>query len=431
MLSSFKTVGNYCSKLTDAAIDRVDRHGARYATFGIFSLVNYLFPFYMWSDRSFETTALFIRVIAVILNFFLIIHESWPRSLQRYLPLFWYFTLMYSLPFFAFHMLCLDGISAIGLINVSFALILSLILMDFYAFLIVFSFGAAAAFAVAKITGANMDFNIGHDISFQIVYVMVLSGIISLVFSTNKEKIEREKIAALRDFGGIMAHEMRTPLSTISLLCKLIERELAKEKFDMQKVDSNTKKISREVNCILVYVDMALFKLNKQRALFDYTEQLSIKECILDAIAQYPFNNKEKELIVFEDTNDFLIKGNKNCVIHILFNLMRNAIYQIKSSGKGKVIISLSRRELYNILSFKDTASGVDSIMYGKLFSPMVTSKFSGTGLGLYFCKNAMESMGGMIRCNTVLGKFTEFVLMFPNLDELSIDGENMVISKN
>jgi signal transduction histidine kinase len=161
---------------------------------------------------------------------------------------------------------------------------------------------------------------------------------------------------------------------------------------------------------------MILLKLNKKNELFSDFEELSIKSCVLDALEQYPLEDEERKIITFECDEDFIITGNKYSVTHILFNLLQNAIYQIKSANRGEIIISLLKQKTCNVLSFKDTASGVNSSVCSKLFSPMVGEKFSTTGLGLYYCKNAMESMKGSIRCNTIPEKFAEFILSFPKV---------------
>ncbi len=75
-----------------------------------------------------------------------------------------------------------------------------------------------------------------------------------------------------------------------------------------------------------------------------------------------------------------------------------------------------------NVLSVKDNATGIDPALVDKLFSPMISNKFFGTGLGLSFCKNAMEAMGGVIRCDSVFGEYADFVLEFPSVTATKID---------
>jgi signal transduction histidine kinase len=232
----------------------------------------------------------------------------------------------------------------------------------------------------------------------------------------DRNQIEHEKITILRDFGKAVAHEIRTPVSTVLLQCELMNRETVKETPNLKTIVSGIKKVGKEAYGILLYIDMILLKLNKKNELFSDFKELSMKNCVLDALEQYPLEDEEKKIITFECDEDFIIKGNKHSVTHIFFNLLQNAIYQIKSANKGEIVISLLKQETGNVLLFKDTASGVNSSVCGKLFSPMVSEKFSATGLGLYYCKNAMEAMGGTINCNTIPEKFAEFILTFPKV---------------
>jgi signal transduction histidine kinase len=415
--SLLKITAYFCTKLAEIATEKVDKYGARYVAFGVFSVINCVFPFFMWSEsKSCVGTIAFIRITAVILNVFLIMHKLWNKKYRKYLPVYWYFTVMYSLSFSASYMLFIEGFSALSTINILFAFMLSLMLLDFTSFFTIFFVGVFLAFLLSEFIGVRVPLYQHENISFQTIYVILFSGIIAAIFSIDREKNEHERIITLRDFGGTIAHEMRTPLSSVLLLCKLIDREVEKEKPSFNKIISNIKKVCREVHWILLYIDMIIFKLNRNSDLFAKLEEFSMKECVLDVIAQYPLDNNEKKLIIFDSDNDFIIRCCGYSIRHVLFNLVQNAIYQIKSANKGRVIISLSECETNNILSFKNTISDVNSTLYSELFSPMIDEKFSAIGLGLYFCKNVMEAIGGSINCSTISGGFIEFVLIFPKV---------------
>ncbi len=407
-------------KLSDVAAARVAKYGARYIAFGTFSLINYIFPFYMWSEQhSSDLVVLSIRIIAGVLNFFLIMHETWCPSLKRYLPLYWYFTVMFSLPFFACYMLLLEQFSVFWIINVVLALVLSLIVLDIRTFLVLFPIGVACAFLLAWMTGIKLEGFVVSKMSFQIVYLMIFSSVVAVFFSRNREQIEQERVETLRAFGATIAHEMRTPLSTIALLCKLIKRARGNE----EKIQNNVDRISNEVSEALMTIDMMLTRLKKQPNHLDTDAKvLSMKDCVLEAIDRYPFYDDERANIEFNQDGDFKFVGRRDSVIHILFNLIQNSLYQIRTSNRGKISISMHNYKTCNVLSVKDNATGIDPALVDKLFTPMTSNKFFGTGLGLSFCKEAMEAMGGVIRCNSVFGEFAEFLLEFPNIKVSKID---------
>ncbi len=419
--SFFRNIAHSFLRLSDIASARVEKYGARYISFGAFSLINYILPFYMWSEHhSSDPVVLSIRIIAGILNFFLIMHETWYPSLKRYLALYWYFTVMFSLPFFAGYMLLLEQFSVFWIINISLALVISLIVLDIKTFFFIFPLGIACAVGLAWSTGVGLGAIKFANVPFQVVYLMVFSGAVAVFFSRNREQIELEKIDTLRGFGATIAHEMRTPLSTIALRCKLIKRY----RNDKEKILDNVDKISQEVSETLLTIDMILTKLKKQP---NYTGRksmnvLSMRDCVQEAIDRYPFFDNEKASLEFNQNEDFEFVGYKGSVVHILFNLIQNALYQIRKSNKGKIIISMKRGKASNILSVKDDATGVEPELIDKLFTPMVSNKFFGTGLGLSFCKNAMEAMNGTIRCNSVDGKFAEFIMEFPRVTTSKVD---------
>ncbi|MDR2794162.1 MAG: HAMP domain-containing histidine kinase [Holosporaceae bacterium] len=416
---SFISVKRMLLKIVNAAEMQVEKYGARYVSFGSFSLINYVFPIYMWSDDNcLNTSVLLIRALAGLLNFFLLMHESWSKPLKRYLPLYWYFTVMFSQSFFASYMLCLEGLTVFWIINISLAMILSLIVLDFYSFMIVFPLGIVLAYIVLFINDTKINLIFSKDIPFQVVYLIVLSGIISIVFSRNKEKIEQEKMNALQVLGATLAHEMRTPLSTVSMICKIMNRNLAVAPEDIQQLSLNVKKIENEAKEMMVTVDMILTKINQLHTA-DSFEKCSMKECINTMLERYPFYDNERNLVKINCSHDFFFMGQKTAVVHILFNLMQNALYQIHSVNSGWIMLSIKKKQKYNVLQFKDTAFGIDPDIYDRLFEPMVTKKSAGTGLGLHFCKTAIESMGGEITCESEFGKYTEFSLSFPKITQI------------
>ena len=99
-----------------------------------------------------------------------------------------------------------------------------------------------------------------------------------------------------------------------------------------------------------------------------------------------------------------------------IFNLLKNALYQIKKHNKGKIYIVTELKEDVNILRFKDTAGGVTNDAISNLFDGFNTTKQEGTGIGLAFCKLTMQSFSGDINCQVVENGCIEFILSFPKV---------------
>ena len=114
--------------------------------------------------------------------------------------------------------------------------------------------------------------------------------------------------------------------------------------------------------------------------------------------------------------DDFKFMGDELLMIHIIFNLLKNALYYIADASKGKISIILERGEEVNKLYFKDTGTGISQEILPHIFDHFFSKTENGTGIGLSFCKMAMERINGEISCFSKEGEFTEFLLTFPIL---------------
>ncbi len=256
------------------------------------------------------------------------------------------------------------------------------------------------------------------------------------IFARNREKIEIEKIKTLKSIGSSIAHELRTPLRTMSAnalgiknhLPLLLESyQLAKDNniklpfidplhYDTLKNSCET--IESEAQYAFTFIDMLLVKA-EQTAINGGKYMCSMHECINQALSRYPFDLEERKLVVWhsEKNQDFLFKGDELLVIHILFNLLKNALYYVKAANKGNITIWLECNDKTNTLHFKDTGQGISQKKLPHIFDRFFSKTRHGTGIGLHFCKLAMEAMRGKIKCYSEEGEYAEFLLMFPIQD--------------
>ena len=115
-----------------------------------------------------------------------------------------------------------------------------------------------------------------------------------------------------------------------------------------------------------------------------------------------------------------MIWANKNKLIHVVTNLLQNALDAMKkkSFGNEKPTIRISGRveNGSSILSFRDNGPGIDPEHLDKIFDPFYTTKDvgEGMGLGLSICYRIVQQYDGRISVKTEPGKFCEFTLEFP-----------------
>lgn len=247
-----------------------------------------------------------------------------------------------------------------------------------------------------------------------------------------KELLETQhKLEGMTLVSASTAHELRTPLAGLNIgvstlkntLPQLVDAyKLAKEaKLSVSHLSPNFPDLllksidamQREISASLTFIDMMLINL-KPEIKSDKTKVFSINHCVDEALSRYPFMPDQDKMVQWEkDKNqDFKVAGDNLLVIHVLFNLLKNAIYYVTKAGKGNIQIWISQHKLY----FKDTGTGISADFLPHVFDRFFSKTRHGAGVGLTFCKMVMENLGGSIICESVEGDYTLFVLEFPNM---------------
>ncbi len=233
---------------------------------------------------------------------------------------------------------------------------------------------------------------------------------------------------------GTLAHEIRTPLATIRNQAAGISRHLPTllegyqlavdhklmepriGPMHMEILSDVSERIADEVHKSNTIIDMMLASSSMEHPDTLAFERYFIAACIAEAMERYPFEAGEKEKIRVEISDNFQFQGSDTLMVLVLFNLLKNALYELKAAGKGDIRISAENTGGHNILRVTDTGPGIPRQALPHIFAPFFSTKRSsgGAGMGLTFCKRVMEAFGGSIRCESVEGEYTTFALEFP-----------------
>ena len=112
-----------------------------------------------------------------------------------------------------------------------------------------------------------------------------------------------------------------------------------------------------------------------------------------------------------EPIDPVIVYADKNQVIRILNNLVKNAIESIPADRKGRIDIDLYIKEEKAIVRVSDNGIGIDEEMKDKIFQPKFTTKDSGSGLGLAIALNMIESMNGRLYFKSKNNEGTSFYI--------------------
>lgn len=237
---------------------------------------------------------------------------------------------------------------------------------------------------------------------------------------------------AKTEFLSIATHELKTPFKTINsdfiiikqLYSKLLnayvqaKNKLLSEPYitpqQLSRLPYLLKGIESEIAASSNFISMLRSNIDKN----EYTDlpnlECSITDCIAIVLERYPFKEAERELVYWDKSKNFTFMGNQILIVHVIFNLLKNAFQSIEEEGEGHIEIWFTITLDKNYLYFKDTAKGIPLDILPHVFDRYYSNSKGGTGLGLAFCQMIMKGLGGKITCNSKLSQYTEFVLEFP-----------------
>jgi two-component system, CAI-1 autoinducer sensor kinase/phosphatase CqsS len=402
---------------------------------------------YIWTyliPQPYES--FYFRFICAAICVPLMFHERIPESLNKWKPLYWYATVTLVLPAIFTFLLLMNDFSRIYM---TCQVMLIFLLVTFLPGIALVTVSLATGVFIGcflywiTAPAGHVLTNVGTLIEFSplLLFALVAGSIFSGSF---KESIEltqmriaaQEQEKSLKALAGSIAHEMRNPLGQIRFslhsMRSLLPRPIAHVEpdtapptvspADLNAIYRHLAQGETSINRGLQIIGMTLNEVSGKpidRASFEY---LSASKAASKAVEEYSFDSPgERDKVTLEVRKDFTIKVNETAYIFILFNLIKNALYYFKQYPQATLLITVNAP----CVTVRDTGPGIAPEMLNKLFGSFVSAgKAGGTGLGLAYCQRTMQAFGGDIVCNSVLGSYTEFTLLFPPISEAEIQLE-------
>ncbi len=396
----------------------------RSLTYIAWFIVFYLPALYFFEQIVSSTTynSMPIRLVGSFLCLGLALKDYCFANRPFIFHLWAYVTYSYIFPFFGFYMLLITDGDLIWMISTVTHYFYTKLIFDWLNTLIMWLIGVTTAiiFHILQYGAVIMPQPLLDSLP-------LLMGVIfaSIVFDHMREISTQQRVYTavnqnLKSLAASIAHEMRNPLAQIHGNLYLIE-ELQKEIPYMygakpvvaQHINNAKRVIKNGLQVIDLTMDAIKDKpLNKH----DF-KLLSARAIVDEAVADYAYEEVAHAKLVSVAGDDFKLMAEPVMVKYVLYNLLQNALWYIKTQSDAEISISLLPNvgNDYHCIEVRDDGPGIPPEAIPNLFDSFYTSgKHGGTGLGLSYCKRTMNALGGDIHCHSELNQYTVFTLSFP-----------------
>jgi len=213
------------------------------------------------------------------------------------------------------------------------------------------------------------------------------------------EQKRNERLIAMGQMAAHLAHEIRNPIGSISILLSLLKKNCPQNEL-IDEMKSAIFRIERIIKSTLLFSKG--IKLNIRKFL------LSSLQKELEENIKYYSHTKEISFVYF--LPDIEIKADYDLILLVLQNMIINAIDAIEEDDKDEGIIEVlyESSDDYHIINVYD--SGKDFEDKNILFEPFKSTKTKGNGLGLALSKEIINAHGGKIELSPHKKGFKIFI---------------------
>ena len=223
----------------------------------------------------------------------------------------------------------------------------------------------------------------------------------------------RNRLAAMGEMVGRIAHEIRNPLGSIELFASMLRRDLngvPALRGYAEHISSSVHMMNRLLTNLLLYT-----KPDCSHGEWHKTEVL-----MLDALtlAAHAVANTRIDIRLDVDPGAARIWCDAGQMKQVLLNLILNSIHAMPGSGTLTLSATLTEEQAPGgpalRLSVSDTGVGIPAAQRSRIFDPFFTTRDDGTGLGLAIVHAIVDAHRGRIDVESVEGRGTTLTIVLP-----------------
>ena len=263
--------------------------------------------------------------------------------------------------------------------------------------------GDGALVGAFQIGGGTIDrdtYMVARDLGARVALSIERHALVS-------ELEDARRLAALGQFAAAIAHDIRTPLTSISLNVQILRQKLALPPDDREHLDIALEELGRLDKSVAEILDFA-------KPVKLVTETIDVGE-LLEATARKlsPVLSEKGLALRYEPAVALPpVQGDPQRLRQLLVNLVDNAADA--STAGGAVTMRAQAIDANIAIEVEDHGRGIDAGDLPRIFEPFFTTRPDGTGLGLAICHKVIRAHGGDIQVRSTRGGGSTFTVVLP-----------------
>ena len=235
-----------------------------------------------------------------------------------------------------------------------------------------------------------------------------LYKVITLLQSQN-EYLKNDKLY-LADSIADISHQLKTPLTSMMVMCELLENEENPDKRQefVAVINNQLSKMKWLITNIL-----KISKLDADATEFK-REEVSISKVLDDSLKPFILTAELKNVAIQNGANDFVFNGDESWTVEAVSNIVKNCLEH--TNDGGKIIIASGSTNLYNKLTISDNGCGIAKEDLPHIFERFYHGKNSSkdsVGIGLALAKTVFEKENASVSVESEQGIGSVFEIRF------------------
>ncbi len=228
-----------------------------------------------------------------------------------------------------------------------------------------------------------------------------------------QELLRSERLAAVGRLAAQITHEIRNPLSSLSLNAELLQEQIDSGRVDLDEARALVRSMVREMDRLAEVTEEYLRFSRWPKPLI---AAVDLNDAVdeLAAFVGPELTAAGIELRVEPTPAQTVVRADGAQLRQVLLNLVRNAREAMNGPGTLKLVTRRAADGRAAEVEVADTGPGIADDLKARIFEPFFTTKERGTGLGLALAQQIAHEHSGSLRCDSAPGQGTRMIFALP-----------------